>query len=55
MKGIPPGTEEGLLQQSVEKVAPSVKSVRVFRDEGLAVAVFDSVAVRKYISFYFFD
>lgn len=44
MRGLPPATQEGLLQQTLEKLAP-VKRVEVFEDKHEAVVEFQSAAV----------
>jgi hypothetical protein len=42
--GIPPKTQEGLLQQALEKIAP-VKKVEIFQDVGQASVELASAAV----------
>lgn len=44
VRGLPPATQEGLLQQTLEKFAP-VKRVEVFEDKNEAVVEFQSAAV----------
>ncbi|KAG8973011.1 Splicing factor [Tulasnella sp. 425] len=44
IKKVPSGTEEGLLQQAIEKVASGVKRVEIFKDTGEATVEFDSMA-----------
>lgn len=44
VRGLPPATQEGLLQQTLEKLAP-VKRVEVFEDKKEAVVEFQSAAV----------
>lgn len=44
LKGLPPGTQDGLLQQALEKIIP-VKRVEVFQDIGEATVELQNVAV----------
>lgn len=44
VRGLPPTTQEGLLQQTLEKLAP-VKRVEFFEDKHEAVVEFQNVAV----------
>lgn len=44
MLGLPPATQEGLLQQTLEKLGP-VKRVEVFEDKNEAVVEFQNAAV----------
>lgn len=46
IRKIPPGTEEGLLQQAIEKVATGIKRVEIFQDLWEAVVEFETIAVR---------
>lgn len=46
IRGLPPNTQEGLLQQTLEKIAP-VKRVEVFEDKHEAVAELENAAVRE--------
>lgn len=50
VRGLPPNTQEGLLQQTLEKLAP-VKRVEVFEDKKEAVVEFQSAAVSPRIHF----
>jgi squamous cell carcinoma antigen recognized by T-cells 3 len=45
IRNLPPGTQEGLLQQFLEKIA-SVKRVELFAEKGEAVAELENAAVR---------
>ena len=45
VRNLPAGTQEGLLQQALEKIAP-VKRVQVFVDQQEAVVELESAAVR---------
>jgi hypothetical protein len=45
IQGLPPNTQEGLLQQTLEKIAP-IKRLEVFEDKREAVAELESAAVR---------
>lgn len=44
LHGLPPKTQEGLLQQALEKIVP-VKKLEVFQDLGQATAELSSAAV----------
>ena len=44
LHGLPPKTQEGLLQQALEKIVP-LKKLEVFQDLGQATAELRSVAV----------
>lgn len=44
VKKVPPGAEEGLLQQAIEKIASGVKRVEIFKDIGEATVEFDAMA-----------
>ena len=45
LRNLPPGTQEGLLQQTLEKLA-AVKTVEVFQSSGEAIVELENVAVR---------
>jgi hypothetical protein len=47
VRGLPPDTQEGLLQQTLEKVIEGVKRVEVLQDLGEAVVELDKAAVRS--------
>lgn len=46
VRGLPPATQEGLLQQALEKEAEGVKRVEVFMDSCEAVVELETQQVR---------
>lgn len=44
IKKVPAGVEEGLLQQTLEKIASGIKRVEIFKDIGEATVEFDTMA-----------
>ena len=48
MKGLPADTQEGLLQQALEKVIEGIKRVEVLQESGDALVELESAAVRMF-------
>lgn len=49
IRRLPTGTQEGLLQQALEKIA-RIQRVEVFTDKNEAIAELESPAVRIYLA-----
>lgn len=45
IKKVPAEADEGLLQQTLEKIASGIKRVEIFKDIGEATVEFDTMAV----------
>jgi len=48
VKGLPADTQEGLLQQALEKVIEGIKRVEVLQESGDALVELESAAVRMF-------